>query len=279
MRLARICPCTQGNSSNKIRHAPTNHQAYPFYSPSQPDSSLPTNQPTSATPGACPARAKPLPLLHLKHLANKHALRVFAPATQGNSSNKIRSHTQPTTKRLPLLSLSTRQFTPNHSSTKRTSCVCPCPAGQQLQQNQTPHPTNHPSPKRPLSTLSRNPTSPNQSANKRQPALAPVPQGNLHPPPPKSRPSPPLSKAALTKSHPHTTAPTKPHPAPLRRCGAHPPLHSSSSLKSTKKRAAETTPAALRKRNQPLRPNRPCAQIAPAQKKSRRNHAGSPAQR
>ena len=33
------------------------HQAHPFYSPSQPDSSRPTNQPPSATPGACPARA------------------------------------------------------------------------------------------------------------------------------------------------------------------------------------------------------------------------------
>ena len=52
-----FAPAPQGNSSDKIRHAPTNHQAYPFYSPSQPDSSLPTNQPTSATPGACPCPA------------------------------------------------------------------------------------------------------------------------------------------------------------------------------------------------------------------------------
>ena len=33
------------------------HQTRPTYSPSQPDSSHPTNQPPSATPGACPARA------------------------------------------------------------------------------------------------------------------------------------------------------------------------------------------------------------------------------
>ena len=36
---------------------PTGYQARPSYSPSQPDSSHPTNQPPSATPGACPVRA------------------------------------------------------------------------------------------------------------------------------------------------------------------------------------------------------------------------------
>ena len=36
---------------------PADHQDHPSYSPSQPDSSHPTNQPPSATPGACPARA------------------------------------------------------------------------------------------------------------------------------------------------------------------------------------------------------------------------------
>ena len=76
----------------------------------------------------------------------------------------------------------------------------------------------------------------------------PCPEGQPTPAPQKpSLKTTPLPKAAPTKSHHHTAAPTRPHPASLRRCGAHPPNHSSPPLKNTKK--------------------------------SRRNHASSPAQR
>ena len=51
----------------------------------------------------------------LNHIANKHALRVFAPATQGNSSNKIRRRTRPSTKPHP--------FTLPHNQTVHTQPI------------------------------------------------------------------------------------------------------------------------------------------------------------
>ena len=119
MRLVRICP--EGHTS-------TSPNIYSYNSALSPHkkSAHPTNRPTSATPSACPARAKPLPLLHLKHLANKHALRVFAP--QGNSSNKIR-HAPTNHQAYPFYSPSQPDSSlPTNQPTSATPGACPARA-------------------------------------------------------------------------------------------------------------------------------------------------------
>ena len=84
MRFTRICPCPAGQNY-------TCHKTALINLPSFPDSAI------------------------LNHIANKHALRVFAPATQGYGSNKIRRHTQPTIKRHP--------FTLPHNQTVHTQPI------------------------------------------------------------------------------------------------------------------------------------------------------------
>ena len=134
------------------------------------------------------------PQLHLKHLANKHALRVFAPA----------------------------------------------PSGQ-------------PTPATPKKAVPKNNTPPKSRAYKIAPTQRPQQ---------KPRPAPSDKQhAAPTKIAP-THRPDKTSPCPFTQVRRAPARHSFPSLKNTKKRAAETIPAALHKK-------RLCAQIDLAQKNAK----------
>ena len=134
---------------------PADHQTHPFCSPSQPDSSHLTNQPPSATPGACPAGQNistppELPLAPLKtfsqqtrpnHPSNKCGSSAFAPTGLfPRIRHKIKclfSYPAPTTQTSRLKSETTisslplNQTRPNHPAAKCGSSAF-APSGQNL---------------------------------------------------------------------------------------------------------------------------------------------------
>ena len=190
------------------------HQAHPFCYPTQPDSSHPTNQPPSATPGACPARATaPIKSDCTPSQSADHQTRPSYSPSQPDSShltNQPPSATPgacpagqniSTPPELPLAPLKT------FSQQTRLARVCPCPAGQNLSTAAAPltpsslplnrTDTNHPSNKCGSSAFA--PSGQNLSATPPLPSAAPeLSDHQTHPAPYTTRTTTPANRISQT---------------------------------------------------------------------------------
>ena len=168
------------------------HQTRPTYSPSQPDSSPLTNQPPSATPGACPARATaPTKSDYTLGQSADHQARPSYSPSQPDSSHLTNQPPSATPGACPAgQNISTPPelpLTPLKTFSQQTRLARVCPAGQPTPTAVTPL-----SP----SSLSLNPTSPDQPADKcGSSAFAPTEQ---HPAPYTTRTTTPANRISQT---------------------------------------------------------------------------------
>ena len=215
--IAPKSDCTPGQSAD--------HQTRPTYSPSQPDSSPLTNQPPSATPGACPARATaPTKSDYTPGQSADHQARPSYSPSQPDSSHLTNQPPSATPGACPAgQNISTPPelpLTPLKTFSRQTRLARVCPAGQ-------PTPTAA-APLTP-SSLPLSPTSPDQSAAKcGSSAFAPSGQNlSATPPLPSHFPRPPPNSLTTRRTPPLIQrAPPPPLTAYLKRrcfCCCSPP--------------------------------------------------------
>ena len=116
--------------SDAAPNQPTDHQARPSYSPSQPDSSHPTNQPPSAIPGACPAElptTSALPSAPLKTFSQQTRLARVCPCPAGQPTSTATTPLSPSP-------LSLNPTSPDQPAAKCGSSAF-APTGQNLSAN------------------------------------------------------------------------------------------------------------------------------------------------
>ena len=192
----------------------SDHQTHPFCSPSQPDSSHLTNQPPSATPGACPARVTAPTLTKSDCTPDQPADHQTRPSYFPSQPDSSHPTNQPpsatpgacpagqnisTPPELPLASLKT--------SCQQTRLARVCPAGQptptaaapltpsSLPLNRTD--TNHPSNKCGSSAFA--PSGQNLSATPALPSAAPeLSDHQTHPAPYTTRTTTPANRISQT---------------------------------------------------------------------------------